>query len=76
MFPQTRSARYDGKTRTVLIQKDVIKGNIANCYYLITCVPVMRKILTAMVAEKAFTSPEDGESQEKNPAKRSHADVV
>ena len=39
------------KGRTVLIQKDKSRGNIASNYRPITCLPLMWKLLTSMVAQ-------------------------
>ena len=39
------------KGRTILIQKDKSKGNIASNYRPITCLPLMWKLLTSMVAQ-------------------------
>ena len=47
--------------RTVLIQKDVTKGNIASNYRPITCLPLMWKILRSIIAEKVYTSLKDRE---------------
>ena len=40
------------KGKTTLIQKDPSKGNAPNNYRLITCLPMMWKILTAQIGEK------------------------
>ena len=47
--------------RTVLIQKDVTKGNIASNYRPITCLPLMWKILTGIITEKVYNSLEERE---------------
>ena len=47
--------------RTVLIQRDVTKGNIASNYRPITCLPFMWKILTGIIAEKVYKSLEERE---------------
>ena len=47
--------------RTVLIQKDITKGNITSNYRPITCLPLMWKILTGKIAEKVYTSSEERE---------------
>ena len=43
------------KGRTVLIIKDKVKGNMANNYRPITCLPIMWKLLTGMMAEEMYT---------------------
>ena len=42
------------KERTCLILKDKSKGNIASNYPLITCLPLMLKLLTGMIAEEMY----------------------
>ena len=42
------------KGRTVLIQKDVQRGNVASNYRPITCLPLMWKLLTGMITEKMY----------------------
>ena len=42
------------KGKTTLIQKDPSKGTPPNNYRLITCLPMMWKILTAQIREKVF----------------------
>ena len=44
----------DDKGRTTLIQKDPEKGNAANNYCPITCLPLMWKLLTSVLAEKVY----------------------
>ena len=44
------------KGKTTLIQKDRIKGTAPNNYWPITCLPMMRKILTAQIREKIYYS--------------------
>ena len=44
--------------RTVLIKKDITKGNIASNYRMTTCLPLMWKVLTGIIAEKVHTSLE------------------
>ena len=40
--------------RTVLCQKDIRKGNVAENYRPITCLPLMWKLLTGMIAEEMY----------------------
>ena len=40
--------------RTVLCQKDVRKGNVVENYRPITCLPLMWKLLTGMIAEEMY----------------------
>ena len=40
---------------TVLCQKDLKKGNLAENYRPITCLPLLRKLLTGMIAEETYT---------------------
>ena len=42
------------KGRTTLIQKDPEKGNAANNYRPIACLPLMWKLLTTILAEKVY----------------------
>ena len=42
------------KGRTKLIQKDPEKGNAANNYRPIACLPLMSKLLTSILAEKVY----------------------
>ena len=42
------------KGRTVLIQKDKTKGNIASNYRPITCLPLVRKLLTGTLADEIY----------------------
>jgi len=53
----------DGMTkgRTFLIKKDVTIGNIASNYRPITCLPLMWKILTGVIAEEVYKSLEERE---------------
>ena len=43
------------KGRTVLIQKDPKRGNIASNYRVIACLPLMWKLLTGMIAEQMYS---------------------
>ena len=47
------------EAKTVLIMKDVKKGNIASNYRPITCLPVMYKLLTSMIAEDLYRHMDD-----------------
>ena len=40
------------KGGTVVIQKDKVKGNIASNYWLITCLPLVWKLLPGILADK------------------------
>ena len=40
--------------RTVLCQKDPRKGNTAHIYRPITCLPLMSKLLTGVIAEEMY----------------------
>ena len=42
------------KGRTVLIQKDTMKGTQADNYRPITCLPIMWKLLTGIMGEKLY----------------------
>ena len=42
------------KGRTVLIQRDKAKGNIASNYRPITCLPLVRKLLTGILADEIY----------------------
>ena len=42
------------KRRTVLIQKDTMKGTQADNYCPITCLPIMWKLLTGIMGEKLY----------------------
>ena len=44
--------------RTVLIQKDNEKGNVVNNYRPITCLPIMWKLFTGILAEEMYNHPE------------------
>ena len=44
------------KGKTTLIQKDPSKGTAPNNYRPITCLPIMRKILTAQIREEMYYS--------------------
>ena len=43
------------KGRTVLLLKDIKKGNIVSNYRPITCLPLKWKLLTGMIAEDMYT---------------------
>ena len=45
--------------RTVLIMKDIKKGNVASNYRPITCLPMMYKLLTGIIAEDLYSHIED-----------------
>ena len=45
--------------RTVLMQKDKSKGNIATNYRPITCLPTMWKLLTGIISERLYTYLEE-----------------
>ena len=47
------------KGRTVLIQKDKSKGNVANNYRPITCLPLSWKILTGIISEEVYSFLDD-----------------
>ena len=49
------------KGRTFLIKKDVTIGSIASNYRPITCLPLMWKILTGVIAEEIYKSLEERE---------------
>ena len=40
--------------RTSLLQKDKSKGNVASNYRPITCLPLMRKLLTGVIADQIY----------------------
>ena len=40
---------------TVLYQKDIMKGSAVDSYRPISCVPLMLKLMTGMLAEKMFS---------------------
>ena len=40
--------------RTSLLQKDKSKGNVASNYRLITCLPLMWKLLTGVIADQIY----------------------
>ena len=40
--------------RTSLLQKDKCKGNVASNYRLITCLPLMWKLLTGVIADQMY----------------------
>ena len=40
--------------RTSLLQKDKSKGNVASNYRLITCLPLMWKLLTGVFADQIY----------------------
>ena len=41
--------------RTSLLQKDKSKGNVASSYRPITCLPLMWKLLTGVIADQIYT---------------------
>ena len=41
--------------RTSLLQKDKSKGNVASNYRPITCLPLMWKLLTGVIADQIYT---------------------
>ena len=45
--------------RTVLIMKDIKKGNVASNYRPITCLPMMYKHLTGIIAEVLYSHTEE-----------------
>ena len=47
------------KGRIVLIMMDSRKGSIASNYRSITCLPIMWKLLTGIVAEEMYNFPEE-----------------
>ena len=47
------------EARTVLIMKDIKKGNVASNYRPITCLPMMYKHLTGIIAEDLCRHVED-----------------
>ena len=49
------------KGRTVLIMKDVTKGNIASNYRPITCLPLVWKLLTGIMTEEMYGFLSDNE---------------
>ena len=44
--------------RTVLIQKDKEKGNVVNNYRPITCLPIMWKLFTGILADEIYNHQE------------------
>ena len=44
--------------RTSLLQKDKNKGNVSSNYRPITCLPLIRKLLTCVIAGQTFRSKE------------------
>ena len=42
---------------TILCQKDVSKGNAVENYLPITCLPLMWKLLTGVIAEEIYVYP-------------------
>ena len=40
--------------QTSLLQKDKSKGNVASDYRLVTCLPLMRKILTGVITDEIY----------------------
>ncbi len=64
------------EARTVLIMKDVKKGNIVSNYRPITCLPVMYKLLTSMIAEDLYRHMDDQQLfPEEQKAERSGPEV-
>ena len=47
--------------RTVLIQKDKTKGTAPGNYRPITCLPIVWKLMTSMVAEEIYRHLEDND---------------
>ena len=47
------------EARTVLIMKDIKKGNVASNYRPITCLAIMYKLLTGIIAEAMYSHIED-----------------
>ena len=47
-------SKWMTRSHTVLCQKDPRKGNTADNYRLITCLPLMWKLLTGMIAEEMY----------------------
>ena len=47
------------EARTVLIMKDIKKGNVASNYRPITGLPIMYKHLTGIIAEDLYNHIED-----------------
>ena len=47
------------KGRTVLIQKDAQRGNVASNYRPLTCLPLMWKLLTGMITEQMYAHLKD-----------------
>ena len=45
----------DDKKKTVLLQKDMVKGKDSSNYRSITCLPLAWKILTGILAEKMYS---------------------
>ena len=45
------------KGRTVLLIKDKTKGNAVGNYRPFTCLPIMRKVLTGIIAEDLYQHP-------------------
>ena len=54
------------KGRTVLIMKDKDEGNVASNHRPITCLPLMWKLLTGIIAEEMYTFLEREEVLQKN----------
>ena len=42
------------KGRTALVQKDKRKGNIASNYRPVTCLPLMWKLLSDLIADQIY----------------------
>ena len=49
------------KGRTVLVMKDVLKGNVASNYRPITCLPLVWKLMTGIVAEEIYSFMDESE---------------
>ena len=60
------------KERTSLLQKDNSKGNVATSYIPITCLPIMWKLLTGVIADQIYAHLD----QEKLPEERKGAGKV
>ena len=54
-----KTPQWMTKGRTVLILKDIKKGNIVSNYRPITCLPLMWKLLTGMIAEDMYIHLEE-----------------
>ena len=49
-------AEWITKGRTVLLIKDIAKGNAVGNYRPITCLPIMWKVLTGIIAEDLYST--------------------